>query len=145
MGWLSLAREACGDSKQSLGCDTSIRIGASSPAAPTCEVCVRSCSLWRYRLSLMIIGLMITRQLIRNSDYSHAADRLHRRLNQLCKLPLCSPVFCCVSCNVTCFHAQVMGIMNGTTNYMLSRMASEGAEYGEVLQEAQALGYAEGA
>ena len=37
-----------------------------------------------------------------------------------------------------------MGIMNGTTNYMLSRMASEGAEYGEVLQEAQALGYAEG-
>lgn len=37
-----------------------------------------------------------------------------------------------------------MGIMNGTTNYMLSRMETERAEYGEVLEEAQALGYAEG-
>jgi hypothetical protein len=34
--------------------------------------------------------------------------------------------------------------MNGTTNYMLSRMQTEGVEYGEVLEEAQALGYAEG-
>ena len=37
----------------------------------------------------------------------------------------------------------VMGIVNGTTNYMLTRMAAEGASYGEVLAAAQAAGFAE--
>src|ERR1700710_1779676 len=35
------------------------------------------------------------------------------------------------------------GIVNGTTNFILSRMADTGAEYAEALAEAQALGYAE--
>lgn len=35
------------------------------------------------------------------------------------------------------------GILNGTTNYMLDRMQSEGLSYEEALSEAQALGYAE--
>jgi homoserine dehydrogenase len=38
---------------------------------------------------------------------------------------------------------KVRGIMNGTTNFMLSKMESEGAAYEAVLKEAQALGYAE--
>ena len=38
---------------------------------------------------------------------------------------------------------RVMGIVNGTTNYMLTKMSSEGATYAEALSEAQALGYAE--
>lgn len=38
---------------------------------------------------------------------------------------------------------EVMGIVNGTTNYILSKMTGEGASYAEVLAEAQALGYAE--
>ena len=38
---------------------------------------------------------------------------------------------------------RVSGIINGTTNYSLSRMADEGAAYGEVLADAQRLGYAE--
>jgi len=38
---------------------------------------------------------------------------------------------------------RVSGIINGTTNYILSRMAAEGASYAEVLADAQALGYAE--
>jgi homoserine dehydrogenase len=38
---------------------------------------------------------------------------------------------------------RVSGIINGTTNYILSRMAAEGAAYGEVLADAQQLGYAE--
>ena len=38
---------------------------------------------------------------------------------------------------------RVMGILNGTTNYMLTRMADEGVEYGDALAEAQRLGYAE--
>jgi homoserine dehydrogenase len=35
------------------------------------------------------------------------------------------------------------GIVNGTTNFILSRMAETGAEYADALAEAQALGYAE--
>lgn len=35
------------------------------------------------------------------------------------------------------------GILNGTTNFMLDKMQSEGMDYAEVLKEAQALGYAE--
>jgi len=38
---------------------------------------------------------------------------------------------------------QVTGIMNGTTNFMLSKMEGEGADYAVVLKEAQDLGFAE--
>jgi homoserine dehydrogenase len=37
----------------------------------------------------------------------------------------------------------VNAIINGTTNYMLTKMATEGLDYSTVLKEAQALGYAE--
>lgn len=39
-------------------------------------------------------------------------------------------------------HA-VTGIVNGTTNYILTRMKNEGADFAEVLADAQKLGYAE--
>ena len=38
---------------------------------------------------------------------------------------------------------QMMGIVNGTTNYILTRMTAEGAEYEDVLKDAQRLGLAE--
>lgn len=38
---------------------------------------------------------------------------------------------------------QVMGIVNGTTNYILSKMDTEGTSYEEALKEAQELGFAE--
>ena len=38
---------------------------------------------------------------------------------------------------------RVLGIVNGTTNFILSQMTSEGRDYDEALKEAQALGYAE--
>ena len=38
---------------------------------------------------------------------------------------------------------KVSGIINGTTNYILSRMDKEGVNYADVLKDAQALGYAE--
>lgn len=38
---------------------------------------------------------------------------------------------------------QVMGIVNGTTNYILTKMDNEGASYESALQEAQELGFAE--
>lgn len=38
---------------------------------------------------------------------------------------------------------QITGILNGTTNYILTKMSREGSSYEEVLKEAQELGYAE--
>jgi homoserine dehydrogenase len=38
---------------------------------------------------------------------------------------------------------RVMGIINGTTNYILTRMSEEGSEFDDVLLDAQKLGYAE--
>ena len=39
--------------------------------------------------------------------------------------------------------SSIMGIVNGTTNYMLTKMSQEHMDYDEVLKEAQAMGYAE--
>ncbi|MDR6141159.1 homoserine dehydrogenase [Microbacterium foliorum] len=38
---------------------------------------------------------------------------------------------------------RIMGIVNGTTNYILDRMETEGADFADVLSDAQRLGYAE--
>lgn len=38
---------------------------------------------------------------------------------------------------------QITAILNGTTNYILTKMEKEGADYGETLKQAQELGYAE--
>ncbi|MGH3689662.1 MAG: homoserine dehydrogenase [Microbacterium sp.] len=38
---------------------------------------------------------------------------------------------------------RIMGIVNGTTNYILDRMDTEGADFADVLADAQRLGYAE--
>jgi len=38
---------------------------------------------------------------------------------------------------------RVMGIVNGTTNFILTKMSEQGADYADVLAEAQALGLAE--
>ncbi|KTR77746.1 homoserine dehydrogenase [Microbacterium oxydans] len=38
---------------------------------------------------------------------------------------------------------RIMGIVNGTTNYILDRMETEGADFADVLADAQRLGYAE--
>jgi homoserine dehydrogenase len=38
---------------------------------------------------------------------------------------------------------KIMGIVNGTTNFIMTKMSQEGAAYADVLKEAQELGYAE--
>lgn len=38
---------------------------------------------------------------------------------------------------------EVSGILNGTTNYILSQMTAQGQDFNEALKEAQAMGYAE--
>lgn len=55
-------------------------------------------------------------------------------------IPIISPLkHVLVSNEVTA----VMGIVNGTTNYMLTRMAEDGLDYAAALAEAQAKGFAE--
>ena len=41
------------------------------------------------------------------------------------------------------FVTRLMGIVNGTTNYILTKMHEDNSEFADVLKEAQALGYAE--
>jgi len=55
-------------------------------------------------------------------------------------IPIIRPLKeCLCGNNIT----KVMGIINGTTNYILTKMAFEGKEFSEALAEAQRLGYAE--
>ncbi|WP_182201567.1 homoserine dehydrogenase [Paraliobacillus salinarum] len=54
------------------------------------------------------------------------------------------PILRSLSDGLASDHIQkIMGIVNGTTNYMMTKMADEGLAYEEVLKEAQDLGFAE--
>ena len=54
------------------------------------------------------------------------------------------PIIGAMRNGLTANHIEsIQGIMNGTTNYMLTKMINEGALYDEILKEAQDLGYAE--
>ncbi len=55
-------------------------------------------------------------------------------------IPIIRPLKQCLAANQI---SEVMGIINGTTNYMLTKMANEGLDFNSVLAEAQAKGYAE--
>ena len=55
-------------------------------------------------------------------------------------IPILRPLKSCLAGNRI---GRVMGIVNGTTNFILTQMAEEGAEYEGALAEAQQKGYAE--
>ncbi len=55
-------------------------------------------------------------------------------------IPIIGPMKHCLVSNEV---ESVMGIVNGTTNYMLTRMAEDGLDYADALAEAQAKGFAE--
>ena len=55
-------------------------------------------------------------------------------------IPIIRPLRSCLAGNKI---SSVMGIVNGTTNYMLTRMTEAGLSYENALKEAQAKGYAE--
>ncbi len=55
-------------------------------------------------------------------------------------IPIIRPLKQCLAANRI---SEVMGIVNGTTNYMLSKMAKEHIDFATVLAQAQAQGYAE--
>lgn len=55
-------------------------------------------------------------------------------------IPIIRPLTECLTADKV---EAITGILNGTTNFMLTKMEKEGADYAEVLKEAQARGYAE--
>lgn len=55
-------------------------------------------------------------------------------------IPIIRPLEQCITADEI---LEVSGILNGTTNFMLTKMEKEGASYDDVLKEAQKLGYAE--
>lgn len=55
-------------------------------------------------------------------------------------IPIVRPLTKCLSANEI---LSIAGILNGTTNYILTRMQQEGVGFGEALREAQEAGYAE--
>ena len=55
-------------------------------------------------------------------------------------IPIISPLKNSLAANEI---RRVMGIVNGTTNFILSKMTDEGMDYGDALAEATRLGYAE--
>ena len=55
-------------------------------------------------------------------------------------IPIIRPLNKCLTADEI---EEITGILNGTTNYMLTEMSDEGADFDEVLKDAQAKGYAE--
>lgn len=55
-------------------------------------------------------------------------------------IPILRPLFQCLAGNQI---EEIAGILNGTTNYILTRMVKGGIPFDEALKEAQAKGYAE--
>ena len=55
-------------------------------------------------------------------------------------IPIIRPLNKCLTADEI---EEITGILNGTTNYMLTKMADEGADFAEVLKDAQDKGYAE--
>ena len=55
-------------------------------------------------------------------------------------IPIIRPLNSCLTADEI---EEITGILNGTTNYMMSKMSEEGLEFDDVLKDAQAKGYAE--
>lgn len=55
-------------------------------------------------------------------------------------IPIIRPLNQCITADEI---EEINGILNGTTNYILTKMAEDGSDFGDVLKEAQELGYAE--
>ena len=55
-------------------------------------------------------------------------------------IPIIRPMNSCLAANNI---TKIEGILNGTTNFILTKMKAEGLSYNEALKQAQGLGYAE--
>lgn len=86
------------------------------------------------------------KELIAKEGHEIIEEASHRRLDFQFEgavgggIPIIQPMKNALAGNCV---QEVMGIVNGTTNYILTRMTQEGADFDDVLREAQAHGYAE--
>ena len=55
-------------------------------------------------------------------------------------IPIIRPILECLTGDII---EEISGIVNGTTNYIMTKMTEDGSEFEDVLKEAQKLGYAE--
>lgn len=55
-------------------------------------------------------------------------------------IPIIRPLYSCLTADDV---LEISGILNGTTNYMMTKMAEDGADFDDVLKDAQNKGYAE--
>ena len=55
-------------------------------------------------------------------------------------IPIIRPLNSCLTADEI---EEITGIVNGTTNYMMTKMSEEGSEFADVLKDAQEKGYAE--
>ena len=55
-------------------------------------------------------------------------------------IPIIRPILECLTGDVI---EEISGIVNGTTNYIMTKMTEDGSDFEDVLKEAQELGYAE--
>ena len=55
-------------------------------------------------------------------------------------IPIIRPLKQCLAGNDL---TDILGIVNGTTNYILTKMFEDGMEFSDALKKAQELGYAE--
>ena len=55
-------------------------------------------------------------------------------------IPIIRPIFSSLTADDI---LEISGILNGTTNYMMTKMAEEGSDFDDVLKDAQQKGYAE--
>lgn len=55
-------------------------------------------------------------------------------------IPIIRPLVSCITSDEV---TEITGILNGTTNYMLTKMSEDGLDYDDVLEDAQERGYAE--
>ncbi len=55
-------------------------------------------------------------------------------------IPIIRPILECLTGDII---EEISGIVNGTTNYIMTKMTEDGSDFADVLKEAQELGYAE--
>ena len=74
-------------------------------------------------------------------DSDLAYEYMRQWLHNAISIPYIGELFSEISLNDEI--EEITGILNGTTNYMMTKMYDENADYDAVLKEAQAMGYAE--
>ncbi len=86
------------------------------------------------------------KELVATKGYELLAIAKERNVNYLFEasvgggIPIITPITQCLTANEL---DEVYGIMNGTTNYILTRMLQDSAEFNDALKEAQRMGCAE--